>query len=115
MRANIPRSWWQLPQSERDALQKVMTEKVYDLVDEEEKEMQVVWIKLACLLLHDVFGFGEKRLLRFIAAWRRMYRRHARFNRDDKHDRDEWLDSEMRRLFPKGGFPDVRIQEMKDM
>lgn len=114
MKANITRSWYKLPKPERDSLQKAMTEQVYNLVDKEEQEMQVVWIKLACIILHDVYGIGEKRLLRFIAAWKRMYRRHARFN-DDKHDRDEWLASEMARCFPKGGFPDERIEEMKNM
>lgn len=113
MRANMPRSWNQLPKSERDALQKAMTEQVYALVDNEEKEMQVIWIKLACLLLHELFGFGEIRLLRFIAHWKRIYRRQARFG-DDASARDGWLDEEMKRLFPNG-FPDVRIQEMKDM
>jgi hypothetical protein len=112
MKANLPKSWWSLPKSERDSLQKVMTEKVYDLVDEEEKEIQVAWLKLACIVLHEVFGFGEHRLLRFIARWKRIYNKNKRCA--TSKERDEWLDSEMNKLFPNG-FPDVRIQEMKEM
>lgn len=114
MRANMHRSWWSLPKSERDALQKAMTEQVYNLLDEEEKEMQVTWIKLACIIDHQLFGHGEERQLRKIAAWKRMYRRQARFG-DDKKARDEWLDAEMRKIFRKSGFPEMRIQEMKNM
>lgn len=113
MRANMHRSWWSLPKAERDSLQKAMTEQVYNLLDEEEKEMQVIWIKLACIILHDLYGIGEHRLLRFIAAWKRMYRKQARFG-DDASARNDWLDEEMKKLFPNG-FPDVRIKEMKDM
>lgn len=113
MKANLPRSWWNLPKAERDALQKVMTERVYDLVDEEEKQIQVTWMKLCCIVLHEVYGFGESRLLRFIARWKRIYARNKRYVTNKS--RDEWLDEEMKKLFKTCGFPDVRIQEMKDM
>jgi hypothetical protein len=114
MKPNMPRSWWSLPKSERDALQKAMTEKVYECLDEEEKEMLVTWTKLLCIIDHQLFGHGEERQLRKIVAWKRMYRRQARFG-DDKKARDAWLDSEMKKIFRKNGFPDLRIQEMKDM
>lgn len=114
MKANMHRSWWSLPKSERDSLQKAMSDKVYALVDEEEKEMQVIWMKMACIILHELYGIGEERLMRFIVAWKRMYRRQARFG-EDRAARDAWLDEEMNKLFPKDGFPDLRIQEMKDM
>ena len=114
MRPNMPRSWYSLPKSERDSLQKAMTEKVYELLVEEEKEMQVIWIKLLCIIDHNLFGHGEERQLRKIAEWKRMYRRQARFG-DDKEARNKWLDAEMKKIFRKGGFPDVRIQEMKEM
>lgn len=113
MKANLPRSWWSLPKAERDSLQKVMTERVYDLVDEEEKQIQVTWMKLCCIVLHEVYGFGENRLLRFIARWKRIYARNKRYTTSES--RDEWLDAEMKKLFKTCGFPDVRIQEMKDM
>jgi hypothetical protein len=113
MKANIPRSWHSLPQREKEAIKKLMTEHVYELVDEEEKQIQVTWMKMCCIILHEVYGFGETRLLRFIARWKRMYARNKRYT--NEKDRDAWLDEEMKKLFKTCGFPDLRIQEMKDM
>lgn len=112
MKANMPRSWYSLPKAERESLQKVMTNMVYDKVDEEQANLQEVWIKLACIVLHDVFGMGETRLLRFVAAWKRIYRKNERTGCEEKQT--EWLASEMARCFPKGGFPQERIDELKD-
>lgn len=113
MEANIPKSWFRLPKREQEAIKKLMTEQVVEIVDEEEKQMQVIWMKMCCIILHEVFGFGEIRLLRFIAHWKRMYARNKRYTTNES--RDEWLDAEMKKLFKTCGFPDLRIQEMKDM
>lgn len=108
MKANLHKSWWKLPPSERDSLQKAMEDEVNRIVDDEEKEMQVIWMKLACIILHNTYGFGEKRMLRFIASWKRIYRKHSR-------SEAEWIETEMRKLFPKDGFPEERIKEMKEL
>ena len=64
---------------------------------------------MACIILHDEFGFRELRLLRFVGAWRRAYRRIER----EKLRQAEWLDGELARCFPKEGFPQERIDNMK--
>lgn len=107
------KSWFRLPEYEREAIKEDLAEKFNERLDEEEKEMQVTWIKMLCILLHELFGFGEIRLLRVIAYWKRLYARNKRYK--TAAERDAWLDAEMKKLFPKCGFPDVRIQEMKDM
>lgn len=112
MKANMPRSWWNLPVSERESLKKVLSDQVYEIVNKEEAELQEVWIKLACILLHETFGFGETRLLRFIARWDRVYRKNAR--NIDKADQTAWLEAEMRKCFPRGGFPQERIDHLKE-
>lgn len=113
MKANMPRSWWNLPKSERDSLQRVLTEQCYELLNKEEAELQEIWIKLACIVLHEVYGFGDVRLMRFIAHWKRIYRRNAR--NKDKAAQTAWIEAELTKCFPKYGFPQDRIQEMKDM
>ena len=113
MKANLPKSWNSLPRHEKEVIKKLMTEQVVEIVDEEEKQMQVAWMKMCCIILHEVYGFGEIRLLRFIARWKRMYAKNKRYTTNES--RDEWLDGEMKKLFKSCGFPDLRIQEMKDM
>ena len=68
MKCNLPRSYNQLPQAEKDAIQEAFNEQLNHLLDKEEAEVQEIWIKLACILLHENFGFGEQRLSRFIIA-----------------------------------------------
>lgn len=111
MKCNLPKSWHQLPQSEKDLINKAMTEKAYEIADDQLAETQDIWIKLACILLHETFGFGEQRLCRFIAAWNRIYRRNARLQ--TKAEQTAWLAEEMKKCFPTCGFPQIRIDEIK--
>lgn len=112
MKCNLPKSFNQLPQAEKDAIQEAFNEQLNRLLDKEEAEVQEIWIKLACILLHENFGFGEERLGRFIAAWHRVYRRNERLN--NKAEQTAWLDAEMKKCFPKYGFPQRRIDSLKE-
>lgn len=112
MKCNLPRSYHQLPQSEKDLIQAEFDKQLNYLIDKEEAEVQDIWIKLACMLLHDTYGFGEKRLLRFIAAWDRVYRRNERMQ--TQSEQKAWLDAEMAKCFPKTGFPQFRIDRLKE-
>lgn len=112
MKCNIPTSFNKLPKSERDAIQNALNDQLNHLVDKEEAELQEIWIKLACILLHENFGFGEERLGRFIAGWHRVYRRNERTQ--TKSAQTAWLDEEMKKCFPKFGFPQRRIDNLKD-
>nr|DAF74480.1 MAG TPA: hypothetical protein [Caudoviricetes sp.] len=112
MKCNLPKSWNQLPKSEKELIQAELTKQLNHLVDKEEAEVQEIWIKLACILLHETFGFGEKRLGRFIAAWNRIYRRNERCR--VKSEQTAWLEAEMAKCFPKFGFPQSRIDRLKE-
>ncbi len=112
MNCNMPTSFNKLPKSERDAIQNALNEELNHLLDKEEAEVQEIWIKLACILLHEQFGFGEERLGRFIAGWHRVYRRNERLA--NKEEQTAWLDAEMKKCFPKYGFPQRRIDSLKE-
>lgn len=112
MKCNMPRSFLRLPPSERAAIESVLVDQVNNTVEREEAELQDIWIKLACILLHETFGFGEERLCRFIVAWDRIYRTNSTMN--NKAEQTAWLDSEMKKCFPKIGFPQRRIDRLKE-
>lgn len=112
MKCNLPKSYNQLPKAEKDAIQEALNEQLGHLVDKEHAEVQEIWIKLACVLLHENFGFGEERLNRFIAAWNKIYRRNERTH--TKSEQTAWLDAEMAKCFPKFGFPQNRIDKLKE-
>ncbi len=112
MKCNLPTSFNKLPKSERESIQNALNEQLNHLLDKEEAEVQEIWIKLACILLHENFGFGEERLGRFIAGWHRVYRRNERL--ETKSAQTAWLDAEMAKCFPKFGFPQNRIDKLKE-
>ena len=111
MKCNLPKSWDQLPPKEKEIINKAMTDLAYEIVEKEQANLQEIWIKLACILLHDFHGFGEGDLMKFIAAWKRIYARNDRM--EDKETQDAWLDDEMAKCFPSCGFPQLRIDELK--
>lgn len=112
MKCNMPRSWDTLPQREKQIINETMTKWAYDIVDKEQAELQETWIKLACILLHDFHGFDEDELMKFIAAWKRIYKRNERTG--NKEEQDKWIEGEMSKCFPYCGFPQIRIDELKE-
>lgn len=112
MKAYVRPSYVDLPKRDQEIIKRELTEQYYNQLDEELKQMQVTWIKLLCFVL-DARGLSEEDILWVIAQWKRAYARNRRFKTDEA--RDKWLDGEMKRIFKTCGFPEVRIQEMKDM
>ena len=112
MKCNLPRSYQSLPQREKDAITEVLSEQLNEAIYKEQAELQEIWIKLACINLHETYGFGEERLNRFIAAWNKVYRRNERTG--SKAEQTEWLNKEMAKCFPKFGFPQHRIDKLKE-
>ena len=109
----LPKAWDRLPQYERDLIIRIMSETASETADKQLADTQEVWIKLCCILLHDRHDMDEEELLQFIADWKRMYRRNARIK--TKEEQTAWLDTELARCFPSCGFPQFRIDEMKEM
>lgn len=109
----MPKSWDRLPQYERDIITKIMSDTAYEIADKQLADTQEVWIKMLCVMLHDFHDMDEEELLRVIANWKRMYRRNQRI--ETKEEQTAWLDSELARCFPTCGFPQFRIDEMKEM
>ena len=103
MKANIPKSYTNLPKREKEIIDKLVSELVDKQVDKEEAELQKIWLQLACIVLHDAFGFGERRLTRFLGNWKRVYRMNAKCGNAEKQT--EFLTDQMSKLFRQGGYP----------
>ena len=108
----MPKSWDQLRDYDRQIILKVLDETADDRADKKLADTQEVWIKMGCIIL-DEMGLTEEQLLQFIAAWKRMYRRNQRI--ETKEEQTAWLDRELARCFQETGFPQFRIDEMKEM
>ena len=112
MKCNLPRSYLNLPPAEKEVITDLFNEELNAAISKEEAELQEIWIKLACINLHETFGFGEERLCRFIAAWNKTYRKNERTG--SKAEQTAWLEAEMAKCFPKFGFPQHRIDRLKE-
>ena len=65
---------------------------------------------MVCCTLHDAFGFGEKRLTRFIGNHKRLFTRQSKLV--TKGEQLDYLDMRMTEIFKKDGFPQEFIDSL---
>lgn len=104
MKPNVWRSYMSLPPKEKKAIDEALAKLCDDKVNHEEAELQKIWIQLACIELSDpYFEMTPDKLIVFIGGWKRIYRYIAKLG--SKEAQDEYLNSEMERIFGKDGYP----------
>lgn len=113
MKARLPKSWYRLPKHEKDIINRVMTDEVVKQVCHEQAELQKIWLKMACIVLHRNFGFGRKRCMLFLANWREMYRQNSRL--EGREDQERFLSEEIDKIFGKGNYPYEYIDKLEEM
>lgn len=113
MKARLPKSWDRLPQREKEIINQVMTDEVVKQVVHEQAELQKIWLQMACVVLHNNFGFGKDRCLLFLANWREMYRLNSKL--EGREDQTEFLATEMEKIFGKGGYPKEYIDKLEEL
>ena len=110
MKANIPKSFQSLPPREKQIIQKMMEETVSDQIDKEEAKLQKIWLQFACIVLHEAFGFGERRCVTFLGNWKRIYRQNAKFKTEE--EQTAWIDERINKIFPDG-YPSEFIDSLE--
>lgn len=111
MKANIPRSWFSLPKKEQEIIKDMLTEQMEQQINHEEAEMQKIWLKYACIVLNEVFGFGERRCLSFLGTWRRIYKTNSKFKTEE--EQAAWIDERINKIF-KDGYPTEFIDKFEE-
>jgi hypothetical protein len=112
MKARMPKSFLSLPQSEKDKINEVLTEEVEKNVNKNMAQLQKIWLKYACIVLHNNFGFGKKRCLLFLANWREMYRINNQLK--NEAEQTEYISREIDKIF-KGMYPEQYIDKLEDL
>ncbi len=113
MKCKIPKSFANIPQSEKDIINRVMSEEVQRQVDKNMAKLQKLWLQFACIVLNRNFGFGRKRSLLFLANWREVYRHNSKLK--DEAEQTEYLTAEMDRIFGKDGYPKEYIDKLEEL
>ena len=90
-----------------------MTDEVVKQVVHEQAELQKIWLKMACIVLHKNFGFGKDRCLLFLANWREIYRLNSRL--EGKEEQEKFLAGEIESIFGNDGYPSEYIDKLEEM
>lgn len=107
MKARIPKAWQALPKEQKKAIQdyavQVAVEEAKKMEEGVCRDALEQYIKVACLVLHDVFGFGEKRLTCFLGTHLRYFKQHNRLLL--KGEKERYIEERLKTIFHKDGFP----------
>lgn len=81
-----------------------------DNLEHQGRIMLDTFIKMICVIMHDVFGWGEKRLLLLLGSLRGVFMQQQKLVKEGKQM--EYLDRRMAEIFKKGGYPDDYFARM---
>ena len=114
MKVKIPKSYKQLSHTDQQDLKKfaqdVALEAAEMMLEKDSRVMLDIYMKMACLVLHDAFGFGEKRLRLYIANHKRLFSRQVKLVQ--RGEQLEYLNKRMAQIFRKDGFPQKFIDDL---
>lgn len=107
MKALVPKAWQNLDPKQRKAIEQYAVEIAMEAArKQEEHDCRIIldlYMKMVCTVLHDAFGFGEKRLTCFIGNHKRLFVRQNKLV--DKGEQLGYLNKRMAEIFKKDGFP----------
>lgn len=107
MKVRPPQSYDRLPMSQRKRIEEYCREVAFNAAKETTERdgriMLDLYMKMVCKTLHDVFGFGEKRLYLFLGTHKRLFKEQAGLVRAGTQV--EYLNGEMGKIFRRSGFP----------
>ena len=114
MKARIPREYENLTPAQKERLKQYCIEVATKAAQKQEEEdckiILDLYMKMVCCVLHDAFGFGEKRLTYFIGNHRRLFDRQSRLV--SKGQQVEYLNARMAEIFKKDGFPQAFMDDL---
>ena len=113
MKVRLPKSYLDLPKSEKEKINEVMMAEAEACVNRDFCRLQRTWLKFACIVLHKNFGFGKDRCMLFLANWRDIYRYNASLKTPEKQA--VWLDEEMAKIFGKVGYPESYVDRLEEI
>lgn len=114
MKVKIPKSYKQLSHTDQQDLKKFTQEVALEaaemMLEKDSRVMLDIYMKMACLVLHDAFGFGEKRLTMFIGNHKRLFHRQAKLVQ--RGEQLKYLNQRMTEIFKKDGFPQKFVDDL---
>lgn len=110
MKVRPPKPWNSLSPAQREAITEHARNVARDQTERDGRIMLDLYIKMVCKTLHDVFGFGEKRLYLFLGHHKRLFYEQVEMVKDGTQI--QYLNDEMAKIFRKSGFPSQFFDKM---
>lgn len=114
MNVRTPKTWESLPPAQRKRIEEycrgVALEAARETTERDGRIILDIYIKMVCLTLHEVFGFGEKRLTLFLGNHRALFFEQREKVKDNTQL--DYLNAEMAKIFRKSGFPQGFFDKM---
>jgi hypothetical protein len=114
MKAKVPKSYKQLSHTDQQDLKKftqdVALEAAEAMLERNSRIMLDIYMKMVCVMLHDAYGFGEKRLRIFLAGHKRVFARQFRLV--ERGEQLQYLNKRMDEIFKKDGFPQKFVDDL---
>ena len=110
MKANVKRSFNDLPKREQEAIVKMLEKSYYDQLDKEEVKLQKILLKLNCIVLSDdYFDLTPEDLIVYLGNLKRIYRQLSKFKTEE--EQTAWIDERINQIF-KDGYPSEFVDSL---
>lgn len=114
MKARVPKEFHELSPKAQQRIQDYIVEAATEAArKQEEIDCRIIldlYMKMVCLILHDAFGFGEKRLYYFMGNHKRLFVRQNKLV--ERGEQQQYLNKRMSEIFKKNGFPQQFIDDI---
>lgn len=110
MNVKVPKSWDSLPNKEKKKIEDYCKQICLESYNNDIALVLDTYIKMACIILHDHFGFGEHRLMRFVGAHRMAFRMNFKWVREKRQDAE--LNKKLAKIFRKYGYPKAAFDDI---
>lgn len=113
MKARLPKSYMNLPQSEKDAIQQLYQENLEREVNRYFAKLQKNWLMMSCIVMADFMGKSADECLLYLANFKEVYRINSKIKGDE--EQQAWLSGKMEEIFGVGGYPTQYIDKLEEM
>lgn len=110
MKVRTPKPWQALPSAQRKSIEDYALRIAKEQNEKDGRIMLDLYIKMVCVTMHDVFGFGEKRLTMFLGSHKRLFRNQRKMVKGNTQL--DYLNTRMSEIFKKNGFPQNFFDDM---
>ena len=113
MKVRLPKDYAYLPPSQKEAINQYFDEKLFEARNEDIIKEQRKWLKLGCVVLHDLMGKSVEDCMLYLANWHEVYRQNSKL--PDHKAQTEYIDGKMANIFGDTKFVDNYLDKLEKL